>query len=213
LAEHGGEEDEEYEPIPSHFSPPVLSSARHTPEYQDALRRLIELMRKYPAYESQLASIFWRMADVWPPDKPGTEGFAALDGLLHASDPDDVRILLRSLDHAPLGLTISHPMFALHVLWSCADFGEELKEAAISCLVNRCFASGGAQAVQPGSRITVRSGLAQPWLEKVRELLSNCPPDSLAHELFKRIEDNAAPIFHTIDVSEFVGDDEEPEEE
>jgi hypothetical protein len=47
----------------------------------------------------------------------------------------------------------------------------------------------------------------------VRELLSNCPPDSLVHELFKRIEDNAAPIFQTFDVSEFVGDDEEPEEE
>jgi hypothetical protein len=104
-------------------------------------------------------------------------------------------------------------MFALHVLRSCADFGKELKEAAISCLVNRCFASGGAQAVQPGSRITVRSGLGEPWLEKVRESLSNCPPDSLAYELFKRIEDNAAPIFHTIDISELVGDDEEPEEE
>jgi hypothetical protein len=47
----------------------------------------------------------------------------------------------------------------------------------------------------------------------VRELLSHSPPDSLADELFKRIEDNAAPIFHTIDVSEFVGDAEEPEEE
>jgi hypothetical protein len=104
-------------------------------------------------------------------------------------------------------------MFALHVLWSCADFGEELKEAAISCLMNRCFASGGAQAVQPGSRIMVRSGLGQPWLEKVRELLSNCQPGSLAYELFKRIEDNAAPIFQTFDVSEFVGDDEKPEEE
>jgi hypothetical protein len=46
------------------------------------------------------------MADVWPPDKPGTEGFAVLDGLLHTSNPDDVRILLRSLDHAPLGLTV-----------------------------------------------------------------------------------------------------------
>jgi hypothetical protein len=214
LSERGAEEDEEaYEPIPSYSSPSVLRGARNTPEYQDALRRLIELMKKYPEFENQVASIFWRMADVWPMDEPGTEAFAALDGLLHTSDPDDVRILLRSLDHAPLGLTISHSMFALHVLWSCADFGEELKEAAISCLVNRCFASGGAQAVQPGSRITVRSGLAEPWLEKVRELLSHSPPDSLAYELLNRIEDNAAPIFHTIDVSEFVGDAEEPEEE
>jgi hypothetical protein len=129
-------------------------------------------MKKNPAHLGQVASIFWRMADVWPPDEPGTEALAALDGLLHTSDPDDARILLRSLDHAPLGLTISHPMFALHVLWSCADFGEELQEVAISCLVNRCFASGGAQAVQPGSRITVRSGLAGAWLEKVRQLLS-----------------------------------------
>jgi uncharacterized protein (DUF2235 family) len=104
-------------------------------------------------------------------------------------------------------------MFALHVLWSCAGFGEELKDAAISCLVNGCFASGSAQAVQPGSRITVRSGLAESWLDKVRELLSHCPPDSLAYELFKRIEDNAAPIFHTIDVSEFLRDEEESEEE
>lgn len=214
LAERGAEEDEEeYEPIPSHSSPSVLRGARNTPEYQDALRRLIELMKKYPEHESQLASIFWHMADVWPMDEPGTEAFAALDGLLHTSEIDDARILLRSLDHAPLGLAISHPMFALHVLWNCADFGEKLKDTAISCLVNRCFASGGAQAVQPGSRITVRSGLAEPWLEKVKELLSHCPPDSLAYELFKRIEDSAAPIFHTIDVSEFLGDEEEPEED
>jgi hypothetical protein len=159
LVERGAEEDEEeYEPIPSYSSPSVLRGARNTPEYQDTLRRLIELMKRYPEYESQVASIFWRMADVWPMDEPGTEAFAALDGLLHTSDPGDVRILLRSLDHAPLGLTISHPMFALHVLWSCADFGEELKEAAISCLVNRCFASGGAQPVKPGSRIT-----GAPW--------------------------------------------------
>ncbi|MDQ6733634.1 MAG: hypothetical protein M3Z35_05865 [Nitrospirota bacterium] len=214
LAERGAEEDEEeYEPIPSHSSPSVLRGTRNTPEYQDALRRLIELMKKYPEHESELVSIFWHMADVWPMDEPGTEAFAALDGLLHTSDIDDARILLRSLDHAPLGLAIPHPMFALHVLWNCADFGEELKDTAISCLVNRCFARGGAQAVQPGSRITVRSGLAEPWLEKVKELLSHCPPDSLAYELFKRIEDSAAPIFHTIDVSELLGDEEEPEED
>ncbi len=214
LAERGAEEDEEeYEPIPSYSSASVLRGARNTPEYQDTLRRLIELMKKYPEHESQVALFFWHMADVWPMDEPGTEAFAALDGLLHTSDPDHVRILLRSLEHAPLGLAISHPMFALHVLWSCAGFGEELKDAAISCLVNGCFASGSAQAVQPGSRITVRSGLAESWLDKVRELLSHCPPDSLAYELFKRIEDNAAPIFHTIDVSEFLRDEEESEEE
>jgi hypothetical protein len=104
-------------------------------------------------------------------------------------------------------------MFALHVLWSCADFGEELKEAAIFCLVNRCFASGGAQAVQPGSPIMVRSGLAEPWRQKVQEILSNCLPDTLAYELFKSIEDASSPVFHTIDVSEFLRDEEEPEEE
>jgi hypothetical protein len=214
LAEPEAEEDEEeYEPIPSHFSPSVLRGARNTPEYQDTLRRLIELMKKYPEHETQVASIFWHMADVWPVDEPGTEAFAALDGLLHTSDSDDARILLRSLDHAPLGLTISHPMFALHVLWSCADFGEELKEAAIFCLVNRCFASGGAQAVQPGSPIMVRSGLAEPWRQKVQEILSNCLPDTLAYELFKSIEDASSPVFHTIDVSEFLRDEEEPEEE
>jgi hypothetical protein len=169
-------------------------------------------MKKYPEHESKVASIFWRMADVWPVHEPGTEAFAALDGLLHTSDPDDVRILLRSLDHAPLGLTISHPMFALHVLWSCADYEEELKEAAISCLVNRCLASGGAQAVRPGSRITVRSGLAEPCLEKV----GSCSrtgrriPLPMSSSRGSRI---TLPIFHTIDVSEFVGDYEEPEEE
>jgi hypothetical protein len=214
LAEREADEDEEeYEPIPSHFSPSVLRGARNTPEYQDALRRLIGLMKKYSEHESQVASIFWHMADVWPMDEPGTAAFAALDGLLHTSDPDDVRILLRSLDHAPLGLAISHPMFALHVVWSCADFGEELTEAAISCLVNRCFARGGVQAVQPGSPIMVRSGIAEPWRQRVQELLSNCPPDTLAHRLFKSIEDAASPVFHTLDVSEFLGDEEEPEEE
>jgi hypothetical protein len=75
-------------------------------------------MRKYPEHERQVASIFWHMADVWPMDEPGREAFAALDGLLHSSNPDDARI-------APLGLAIFHPMFALHVLWSCANFGEE----------------------------------------------------------------------------------------
>src|SRR6202034_2121244 len=80
LAEPEAEKDEEeYEPIPSHFSAPVLRGARNTPEYQDTLRRLIELMKKYPEHEGRVASIFWHMADVWSIDERGTETFAALD--------------------------------------------------------------------------------------------------------------------------------------
>ena len=151
-------------------------------------------MKRYPRYEYRaLNVIFWRMADIWPSqENTGTAIFAALDPLLHTSESEDALLVVRSLDDAPLGLTIHHPMFALHVLWSCADLGEEMKNAAMNRLVSNCFASGGVSAVQPGVPIMVRSGLAEPWQKTVTELLSHCEPGSLAFELFSRISGAAS---------------------
>ena len=76
-------------------------------------------------------------------------------------------------------------MFVLHILWTCAAFGKDTKDAAINRLVGNCFASGGFGAVQPGAPLLVRSGLAEPWQKIVAELLANCEPGSLAFELSK----------------------------
>jgi len=205
--------DSDYEPIPSSSSWSVLKAARTSPEYKDALRGFVDLMKRYPRYEHQISRIFWRMGDIWPPDDTGTETFAALDCLLHTSNSDDVLIVLRSLDDAPLGLTIFHSMFALHVLWTCAEYGEEFKAAAMARLTGNCFASGGAQAVQPGASITVRSGLSEPWQKAVAELLAKCEPGTLDFELFKRIADAAQPVFHTLDLADVFDGTEDPEEE
>jgi len=207
-----GGADSDYEPIPISSSWAVLRAARNSPEYDDALRRFAELTKRYSRYENQLSTIFWRMADIWPGEEPGTAAFTALDGLLHISK-EDALVVLRSLEDAPLGLAIFHPMFALHVLWTCAEFGDEFKEAAVARLVGTCFASGGVQAVQPGASIMVRSGLSEPWQTKATELLANCQPGSLAFELFKRIVDTAQPVFQTLHTDDALEESEETEEE
>jgi hypothetical protein len=153
------------------------------------------------------------MADVWPSqEETGAAIFAALDPLLHTFSPEDTRIVLRSLDDAPLGLAIHHPMFALHVLWTRAAFGEEMRNAALNRLVSNCFASSGVSAVQPGVPILVRSALAEPWQQKVTELLSHCEPGSLAYELFSRIS-GTEPVYHTLDLPDPADEADEPEEE
>ncbi|HEV2487614.1 MAG TPA: hypothetical protein VGT08_18985 [Terracidiphilus sp.] len=207
---HGADSDYEAIPISSSWS--VLRGARNSSEHEDALRRFAELMKRYPRYESQLSTIFWRMADVWPGEESGTTVFAALDGLLHRSK-EDALLVLRSLEDAPLGLAIFHPSFALHVLWSCAEFGDEFKEAAIARLSSTCFASGGVQAVQPGASVMVRSGLSEPWQARATELLTNCQPGSLAFELFQRIVGTSQPIFQTLDMNSRSDEPEEAEEE
>jgi len=154
------------------------------------------------------------MADVWPStENTGTAIFAALDRLLHTSESEDALIVVRSLEDAPLGLTIHHPMFALHILWTCATFGAEMKDAAMHRLISNCFASGGVSAVQPGEPILVRSGLAESWLSAVNELLSNCQPGSLAYELFQSIADTAQPVYHTLDLPDSSEEMDDPEEE
>jgi len=206
--------DSDYEPIPNHSSWSVLRAARNNEDYSDALAAFVDLMKRYPRYEDRVSVIFWRMADVWPPlEDTGTAVFAALDRLLHTSESKDALIAVRSLEDAPLGLTIHHPMFALHILWTCAGFGEDMKNAAMNRLVGNCFASGGVSAVQPGAPILVRSGLAEPWQRTVAELLSNCEPGSLAFELFKRIADSAQPVYHTLDFPDPSEETDEPEEE
>jgi hypothetical protein len=206
--------DSDYEPIPTFTSWSVLRAAQSSEEYEDALATFVDLMKRYPRYEYRMSKIFWRMADVWPStEQTGTAIFAALDRLLHTSESEDALIVVRSLEDAPLGLTIHHHMFALHVLWTCAAFGEEMKDAAMNRLVSNCFASGGVSAVQPGVPILVRSGLAEPWQKTVAELLSNCEPGSLAFELFKRISDAAKPVYHTLDLNEPSEETDEPEEE
>jgi hypothetical protein len=206
--------DNDYEPIPTQTSWSVLRAARNNEDYSNALAAFVDLMKRYPRYEDRLSVIFWRMADVWPPlEETGTATFAALDRLLHASESKDALIVARSLEDAPLGLTIHHPIFALHILWTCAAFGEDIKDAAMNRLVRNCFASGGVSAVQPGVPILVRAGLAEPWQKTVAELLSNCEPGSLAFELFKRISDAAQPVYHTLDLNDPSEETDEPEKE
>jgi hypothetical protein len=206
--------DNDYEPIPSYSSWSVLRAAQGSEEYEDSLAAFVDLMKRYPRYEHRVSKIFWHMADVWPSTEPaGTAMFAALDRLLHTSDSEDALIVVRSLEDAPLGLTIHHPMFAIHILWTCAAFGEEIKNAAMHRLISNCFASGGVSAVQPGAPILVRSGLAEPWQQKVNELLSSCEPGSLAFELFKSIADSAQPVYHTLELQDFSEELDEAEEE
>jgi hypothetical protein len=206
--------DSDYEPIPTHTSWSVFRAARNNEEYNDALAAFVDLMKRSPRYEDRLSVIFWRMADVWPPlEETGTVTFAALDRLLHTSESEDALIVVRSIEDAPLGLAIHDPMFALHILWTCAALGENIKDAAMNRLVGNCFASGGVSAVQPGVPVLVRSGLAEPWQQKVIELLSNCEPGSLAFELFKRIADCAQPVYHTLELPDFSAELDEAEEE
>jgi hypothetical protein len=205
--------DNDYETIPNNNSWSVFRAAQHSKDYSDALTAFVNLMRRYPRYEDRLSVIFWRMADIWPSqEETGTATFAALDPLLHTSESEDALLVVRSLDDAPLGLAIHHPMFALHVLWSCADLGEEMKNAAMNRLVSNCFASGGVSAVQPGVPIMVRSGLAEPWQRRVTQLLSHCQPDSLAFELFSRIS-GTGPVYHTLDFPDPSEEADESEEE
>jgi hypothetical protein len=205
--------DSDYETIPNNTSWSVFKAAQRVKDYSNALTAFVDLMKRYPRYEDRLSVIFWRMADIWPSqEKTGTAIFAALDPLLHTSDPEDARIVVRSIDDAPRGLAIDHPIFALHVLWTCAYFGEEMKNAAMNRLVGNCFASGGVSAVQPGVPIMVRSGLAEPWQQRVTELLSHCQPGSLASELFSRIS-GTGPVYHTLDFPDPAEEADEPEEE
>jgi hypothetical protein len=155
--------DNDYEPIPTSSSWSVLRAARNNGEYGDALAAFVDLMKRYPRYEHLVSTIFWRMADVWPStENTGTATFAALDRLLHTSESEDALIVVRSLDDAPLGLTIHHPMFALHILWTFAAFGEDMKDAAMNRLVGNCFASGGFGAVQPGAPVLCTPDLPSP---------------------------------------------------
>jgi hypothetical protein len=205
--------DNDYETIPNNTSWSVFRATQHSKDYSNALTAFVDLMKRYPRYEYQLSVIVWRMADIWPSqEETGTAIFAALDPLLHTSESEDALLVVRSLDDAPLGLALHHPMFALHVLWSCADLGEEMKNAAMNRLVSNCFASGGVSAVQPGVPIMVRSGLAEPWQKTVTELLSHCEPGSLAFELFSRIS-GTQPVYHTLDLPDPSEETDEPEEE
>jgi hypothetical protein len=191
--------DNDYETIPNNTSWSVFSAAQHSKDYSDALTAFVDLMKRYSRYEDRLSVIFWHMADIWPShEETGTAIFAALDPLLHNSESEDALLVVRSLDDAPLGLDINHPMFALHVLWTCSAFGEEMKNAAMNRLVSKYFASGGVSAVQPGVPIMVHSGLAEPWRQEVTELLSHCEPGSLAFELYSRIS-GTEPVYQTLD--------------
>lgn len=205
--------DNDYEAIPTNTSWSVFRNAQQSNDYADALAAFVDLMKRYTRHEDRLSVIFWHMADIWPSQQqPGTAIFAALDPLLHTSDREDALLVIRSLDDAPLGLAIHHPMFALHVLWSCASLGEDIKDAAMHRLVSKCFASGGFGAVQPGVPILVRSGLAEPWQQRVTELLSHCQPGTLAHELFSHIS-GTEPVYQTLDLPDPSEETDEAEEE
>ncbi len=187
LGEHG--DDTDYDAIPSSFSWSTFSSVRVHPEYEQTLRSLVELMKRYPRYEHELSPIFWHIATT------DVTTFTVLDELLHTSAPDDALLLLKLLSEAPKGLAILHPAFAMHILEQCSSHNEQLEGFAMSRLTANCFSAGGFQAVQPGGPIYMGSGPSGEAKTSVTSLLANLPPGSLAFKLYTGIANMSGPTF------------------
>jgi hypothetical protein len=186
---NGRGEDTDYDAIPSSFSWSTLRSVRVHPEYEQTLRSLIALMKRYPGYEHELSPIFWHIATT------DVTTFTVLDELLHTSDPDDALLLLKLLSEAPKELAIRHPAFAIHILEQCSSHNEQLEGFAMSRLTANCFSAGGFQAVQPGGTIYMGSGPSGEAKTSVTSLLANLPPGSLAFKLYTEIANMSGPTF------------------
>lgn len=111
--------DSHYEPIPSSFSWSSLGAARGASDYAEAVAAFLTLMRRYLDLDHRLAPIFWHMADL------DTPTFSALDTLLHGGTDADLRLLIHLLHEARKGLALSHPIFAMHILYVGREFGEQ----------------------------------------------------------------------------------------
>ncbi len=182
-------EDSDYDAIPSSFSWSTFSSVRVHPEYEQTLRSLIVVMKRYPAYDHELRPIFWNIATT------DVTTFSVLDELLHTSDPDDALLLLKLLSEAPKELAIRHPAFAIHILEQCSSHSEYLEGLATSRLKANCFSAGGFQAVQPGGTIYMGSGPSGEARTSVTSLLASLPPGSLAFKLYTEIANMSGPTF------------------
>ena len=201
-------QDTDYEPIPSSFSWSTFSAVRNQPEYEAVLRSLLNLMKRYPRYEYLLRSIFWHIATT------DVTTFSVLDDLLHASNPDDSALLVRSLAEAPKGLAVNHPMFAIHILAECAPRSEELERAAMARLIGNCYSAGGVQAVPVGGAMTLSASEPSDRMRtSAAALLVNCPSGSLAFRLYSEIVNARPPSFAPPTFPDLLEDVEDFEEE
>jgi len=185
--EEGGQ-DTDYDAIPSSFSWSTFSAIRSHAEYENAFRGLVDLMKRYPRYEHELASIFWHMGTT------DVATFTVLDELLHTSNPDDAAMLVRLLSEASVGLAVSHPAFAVHVLTECAGYSEDLERAAMGRLISNSFSAGGFQAVPPGGSITLVHAPSEVMKTTVESLLTNSQPGTLAYKLYAEIASVRTPV-------------------
>ena len=199
--------DTDYDPIPSSFSWSTLSGVRGSSDYEAALRRMRDLMMRFPNYLYQLRSLFWRLGTT------DTTTFTVLDELLHTSDPHDPTWVIDLLGEAPKGIALNHPMFAIHVLMECAGRSEELERAAMGRLIGNCFSAGGFQVMALGNGMPGGNGaLSDPMQAAVAEQLTNWKPDSLAFKLFSEIANARGPSFLQPAFPDMLDDTEESDE-
>lgn len=158
--------DSDYEPIPSSFSWSSLGAAREASDYPEAIAAFVTLMRRYPDLDHRLAPIFWHMADL---DTPTLSG---LDMLLHSGSDADLRLLIHLLHETRRGLALSHPTFAMHILYVGGELGEPAQSNLRRVLISNAMRGPGIQvyagSVPPppdNSHMSPAEVLSRQWPE------------------------------------------------
>lgn len=157
--------DSDYEPIPSSFSWSTLRAAHEASDYPEAIDEFLSLMQRYPDLDHRLASIFWHMADL------DTPTLSALDALLHSGSDADLRLLLYLLHEARKGLALSHPSFAMHILYVGGELGEEIATKLRKALLSNAVRGAGMRVYAGGtpppdnSHMSPAEVLSRQWPE------------------------------------------------
>ncbi len=129
-------------------------------------------------------------------------------------ESEDALIVVRSLEDAPLGLTIHHLSFRPARSSDMRGFGEEIKDAAT-------HRSQFTIAMHPVG--SAQCNLARPFwcgpdlpshrLIRSKSFSQTVSSGSLAYELFKGIVDSAQPVYHTLELWTLQTKMDEAEEE
>lgn len=132
---------------------------------------------------------------------------SALDRLLHETNESDPILALRLLREGPKEIALTHPMFAMHVLWECIARGPELERHARGVLISNTLYRTGMQ---------VYAGSAPPppdtsHMSPAASLSAQWAPESIPHAFYSELAKAQRIPIPSPDSSQFY--DEEAEED
>jgi hypothetical protein len=168
---YAADQTTDYEPFP--FRRMHLNGLRKTPEYEELLRRLRDLVLKY-------RDELWTVPLFWSAGTIDTQTLSVLDEWIHSGDEEKLNGILKLLTEGP-PIVSAKPLFAVHLVEEFARVGKEWEDRITGRLVSNSL------SFSFGYKIPSPIGNAH---HTAAALIDRYKEGSPSHRLFKELVAN-----------------------